>query len=274
MTNEEYIKVLEYWYIIEFLTQENFPNENIIRDKFNRALSGENAKNYHSLTNAIQLNTTNYDKNIEDLLYESSKKANLPIWGNLTLYCGRIKREHCINKIIEYIPTSTEDREEYDYSKITLFSMQLSHEGKYIDDTFSLSPIAWAILKLKGRDKLHTLESINYVLNHDNYKNDIEDIEEKFLLNEKEVDEDKINQNKIFSVNAITIDDIRNLYDFLVKKLEVEPDVKKDNFEEIYEIEFSLYKDEETKLKKETDDYNGLDNSYYSQDISVATNLT
>ena len=67
--------------------------------------------------------------------------------GNITFYVGKIKRELCIKHIARLMEVD-DDRPEKNEDNIAWMSLQLSAEGTYIEKSFSLSPIVWAIKQI------------------------------------------------------------------------------------------------------------------------------
>ena len=48
----------------------------------------------------IHINDTNFDKSIYNIIKQETDGCNMRVWGNITIYVGRIKREKCIESIV------------------------------------------------------------------------------------------------------------------------------------------------------------------------------
>ena len=51
----------------------------------------------------IHINDTNFDKSIYNIIKQETDGCNMRVWGNITIYVGRIKREKCIESIAKVV---------------------------------------------------------------------------------------------------------------------------------------------------------------------------
>lgn len=278
--------VLDYWFALEFLSQDKYPDSRDIRgkvEKHKKNVEGGVAKN-KMIEDFIFLNTGDklYERISEEAIACGMKK-----WGNLTIYIGKIKRERCIDCISRILPFNqeNENRPEKSTDQIAWVSLQLSPEGNYIEHSLSVSTIIWAINQIKSaKDKIS--DSLDSKL----YSETIEELEKKIFeknLNIFEIDnkekekksakallEQRIEEKEqlqAFSANAISMKELSNLYkeiekEYIKGNIENTED-EKDAYGEVYGVSFQLFADEETKNKREDDNYLGLDHDYYSDDI-------
>uniref|UniRef100_UPI0025D0CFE0 hypothetical protein n=1 Tax=uncultured Streptococcus sp. TaxID=83427 RepID=UPI0025D0CFE0 len=136
------LQILDYWYINEFLNQNSLEDEKIRQEAEIKLSSSENIK---KVTYCISLNKG------EDFFSELKATINIhkmKVWSNITVYLGKVKREFCIKKIAKILG-SKEERPEESNDYIAWASLQLNSDGAYVEDSFDLSPILWALNQLK-----------------------------------------------------------------------------------------------------------------------------
>lgn len=100
----------------------------------------------------------------------------MTIWGNLTFYVGRVRRQACIEKLVQELGVKLEKAEK-NTEYISILSFQCTMNGNYIKHTLSLSTVIWAISQIEGKQngKLSTL------LSSKAYFDTIEKLENKFF---------------------------------------------------------------------------------------------
>ncbi len=271
--------VLDYWFTLEFLSQDKYPDSRDIRgkvEKHKKNVERRTAKN-RAIEDFIFLKTGDH---LYQRISEEAIACGMKKWGNLTIYIGKMKRERCIECISQILPfhQENENRPEKSTDQIAWMSLQLTPEGNYIEHSLSVSTIIWAINQLKAaKDK------ISDALDNKLYKEATEELEKRFFKTDKK-DKDKkltevlleerigeIEPLQTISANAVSVAELRNLYQEVENKYikgNIENSEKKtDAYEEIYGVSFQLFVDEETKNKREDDNYLGLDHDYYSDDI-------
>lgn len=152
-------RILEFWYIIEFLSQDVFPTET--KDNKKRAkqlqslvdgsqVSANDRKkiaNYrkvtlfhnfpldHSISEQINQDNTTYTT----LRYIGSKKH---------LCIGKLRREFLINALYSFLGIE-DQRPEEDNSEIALMTLKVDNAGIYESGSLRISPILWGINKCK-----------------------------------------------------------------------------------------------------------------------------
>lgn len=144
--------VLDYWFAIEFLSQDKYPNafeiKNIVK-KHKREISEGKAAG-KSIETFIPLKEEDFDKSICQIIKQETEACGMNLWGNITFYIGRIKREKCMESIAKIITNPCNDiSPEKSSDSIAVLSLQLNPEGKYIEDSLSLSTVIWALNALK-----------------------------------------------------------------------------------------------------------------------------
>ena len=159
---KEELQILDYWYVNEFLSQEDWPDE----DGSKRDI--ENKPKYLG-ESCLEIKK---DEDIYSSISNRVKEHNMRLWGDITVYIGKIAREDCVKEIAQLLE-SVDDRPEKSSKSIAWASLQIDSKGEYVENSFSLSPILWAIKDLKNR-KGH----ISDILNPESYKESIEEFEE------------------------------------------------------------------------------------------------
>lgn len=131
------LKVLDYWYTIEMLQQPALPRRE--------------ERGYYGKISKISEHMA-YDKEMLSALDEKVASLGLHSYGNITCYIGQIDRELCIEKLASLLGRKA-DSPEKSYDKIAWASLQFTNKGEYIENSFSLSPVLWAIDELTQSKK-------------------------------------------------------------------------------------------------------------------------
>lgn len=249
-------KILDYWFTMEFLTQDKYPDTLGIQrcvKKYKEDISKGNVGDGHkSIENFISFTGRETAENLYEIIQNEAVACGMKIWGNLTVYIGKVKREKCIECLAKALPFSEEDgeRPEKNKDEIAWASLQLSPEGKYLKYSLSLSTIIWAIEQIKSTGK-----NISESLDDKRYHEAVEELE------------------SIFSDEIVSLGKLRSLYDEIEKRYmkgNIENNANtNDAYEEVYGIGFQLFTDEETKNGKEEDAYSGLSHDFFSDDIKL-----
>lgn len=246
-TKKSVLNVLNYWKIMEFLTQKSVPEEQVQESKSNKI--------------------TIYDKfSIKSCTMNELLQSNSPIKEQHPVLCEKIS--FCMgeierNKIASYLESLNQPLNNIEKSPelpcekddaIAWFSFQTDTNGTYIKGSFKLSPILWAISqwnKVKDND-----EQILYL--------NIEKYNEAIAVYDK----------KIINADNPTISGfLEPLHQEIQKKY-----IKK-YFLDLPNNDFGFviydrYSDETAKEKeKYQTDYSNLGQSYYLNDITHLCDL-
>ncbi len=272
-------KVLDYWYILEFLSQENDrANLSVKRSvaDYKAALSSGGQEEKKSIRSYFILDK----ESLYDRLLKEATACRMKVWGNLTVYLGQIPRQTCIDAIRQYLPKDADFdcAPEDNTEQIACLSLQLSPKGEYVDGSLSLSPILWAVAQLNKS----TGEALTSLLDEKLYRKDIQALEYEYFLSELGIDailNDASNQQpvqseddfKAFSAFAITGQTLLRVLNGIKAKF-VEKHLigtdETDCMKMSARIEFQLFSNEQVKAEKDSDNYRGLSRSYYSEDLS------
>lgn len=248
-------KILEYWFAMEFLSQDKYPDTRDIQrriKKYKETISKGNVKGKQkSIEDFIFLIGKDSVENLYEMIHNEAAACGMKLWGDLTVYIGKIKREKCIECLATALPFSEEDAErpEKNTDEIAWASLQLSPEGKYLKYSLSLSTIIWAIEQIKSA-RGNIIESLDSRLYHES----VEALE------------------SIFSDEIVSLKKLPSLYERIEQKY-IKGNIENtgttnETYEEVYGISFQLFADEETKAKKD-DTYLGLSHDYFSDDIKL-----
>ena len=172
------LEILDYWKTIEFLGQIDIPEESTDNKKLlKKIVNGEKVnENKIEIFNNLVSPYLSVEKQLEQ---DAKKFANYPSAGEEISFCiGRLER----NLVVEYLERFMENREnspEIAYSKkstIAWCSFKTDAEGLYIQDSFQLSSILWA---LSVWEKSKTQKNPDFYLNKEEYDEIVSDIDEE-----------------------------------------------------------------------------------------------
>lgn len=269
-------KVLDYWFTLEFLAQDKFPDHPDLINKVRKWKRNPPKGREKSIPieDFILLRGGGCRETLYEVIAEEARACGMKKWGNLTIYIGKVKREKCIDCIAEVLPFAEEDggRPEKSTDQIAWASLQLSPAGEYIKYSLSLSTIIWALNQVKSA-KGDLSASLDEAL----YAEAVEELETMFLdpeavpPEEKEEGDDHALQS--FSAGAVSFERLRSLYREIEKRY-LKGNIqntaaKSDAYEEVYAIHFQMFADGKIKSKKEDDNYLGLAHDYFSNDIKL-----
>lgn len=178
-------KVLEYWFTLEFLGQDKYPQKELLdargaarslklkiakeatrtlEKKASGTLGAENSVRSGSINGGGAASGRKGAKAVSDFveldfpadLYgavrQEAEACRMKKWGNITVYIGKVRREACIRCIAEKLPFQNEEdkRPERSFDEIACISLQLTPEGKYVRHSLSLSTIVWGMKQIRG----------------------------------------------------------------------------------------------------------------------------
>ncbi len=247
------LEILDYWETIEFLDQKDIPVENPDNKKLiEKIQKGE--KTGRSKIEIFMDLTTAY-VNIDDQLDQDGKKYPLfPSAGAEICFClGRIERNLIVEYLQKYVETK-EDIPELAYPKksaIAWCSFKTDTKGEYLEGSFQLSPILWALLKWENskaqKEQVFHLKTGEY----DNViKKEDEELQDENVMQFLPKLYEKIQKN-------------------YVKK--IFPDAAQDS---IGFMEYNRYKNEKDRNEDEDPaDYADLGRSFYLDDITQLSYL-
>ncbi len=265
-------KVLGYWFALEFLAQDKYPDSREITGRIGKQKESvaKGTGKQKTVGDFIALTEKDTGKNLYKIIADEAAACGMTKWGNLTVYIGRVKREKCIDCIAEVLPFSPEDggRPEHSTDKIAWASLQISPEGDYIDRSLSLSTIIWALSQIKTAKG-----DISRSLDDKLYSKAVEELEKKFFARGQESGD-----GQALADGAVSLSRLHDLYKEIEKRY-IKGNIEnngneRDAYEEVYGVSFQLFADEAEKSKKEEDNYLGLSHDYFSDDIRMVFEQT
>lgn len=234
-------KVLDFWYIIEFLNQPNYM-------KINKpeGIPEESTKVFkvmHVLDDKFDIDCI--------LEKDNQQMQGLPLCSDCIDLClGRVTRDECVKQIYA-LSKQSDKRIEKSKDSIAVLGIQISSLKRYITNSFNISPIVWAIYKL-STSKVTNLYD---VINENEYKNDLQDIED-WLCKQEEINTTVLNECFNNTMNRF----IQHIEKIDVKKYGV--------------IVYKRFKDDKIKEKNsEPVNCAVLSKNFYTEDINFAKNL-
>lgn len=295
--------VLNYWHIIEFLNQERIPKWNADdkkkADEVKKQVVNSVKNLYEEEKNSINklhifYEVKSQDTDIYKIVKGCAQEYGMTRWGNITIYAGKIKRELCIEKIASIL-NEPDKRVEKNTEKIAWMSLQTSPDLRYVERSFSLSPVIWAMNQLKDIEEndnmsekltktLYDSEVTQYDLELTAIDQDgkiEEEVYDSIEIDDKEDkkqyklgDEGKYIQQYAYSLKKEDLVDLqKSIYAKYLKYniMTTETDGFKRNYdmEQGIWLDFFIYKDDEAWKQDEEDEYQGLCKNYFASDIEM-----
>lgn len=171
------LKILNYWYLVEFLDQPNFPSETQENQKINRKAAEEKvpqkqislyysfvAEKFNPVTILLQKTLDQYSQ-----YPETSDEVSICF--------GKIKRMDCIEYLQQRIAQKIYSPEK-DLSSISLIGLKCDTQGCYIEKSVNVSPLIWGIMRLQSRTGEIDDEALSMLLSVKAYSNDMQMFED------------------------------------------------------------------------------------------------
>lgn len=244
-------KILRYWHTMEFLTQDSYDPRWDVRKKVKEVKRACNAgKNCEKmLWDYVELQDAAAPRHIAG---KEARSCGMGVWGNITVYIGKIKREICIEQIASLLAEEKENRCEKVYDEIPWMSLQVAPDGTYIEHSLSLSTVIWAMSRIRSGKRL------SECMDGRQYADTVKQLENRFFGNEKD------SCGKM--VSGELLHDLFKAIEetFIKRSLDQEA---QEGYQENYGLYFQLFLDEAIKKKREDDNYIGLSHPYFLSDI-------
>lgn len=283
MTAKEQIalSVLEYWHAIEFLGQDSYETctdaHKLTQELSRYKKSSEQEK---ASRKQIMVYTSLDEKSdIHSLIVNEASTCGMRVWGNLTFYIGRVKRQGCIRNLAERLGHLNLQQAEESTDDIAMLSFQCDQKGVYVRHSLSLSTIVWALSQVSGRVDAQ----ISEILSESAYRSTIDSLEIELFGAERSADEivNEIptefltetlsdEESPVFSEDAVTGSDIVKVQAKLVKtygKFLSSPSGT--DIEPAAAMKFQLFRDQKAKEKYDDDNYMGLSYDFFSHDLKM-----
>lgn len=248
-------EIVDFWYTIEFLTQENFPKQdayskkvtNRIR-KYSQDMQNKKPKSFLSKKFTIYSKLANHFE-IDNIIEKGNEhyRFHQEISSIGHVCYGKVKREAVIKKLYKVLEVK-DKRQERDWGQICLFAFKRNVDGVYEEKSLQLSPLIWGLYQCDNNSK-----SKNKGISHIEYKETIEKLE-KSLPSDKRVNNKFI--DFIYSM----------IYKKYISPLGLQNHTTKEGI-----FVYSRFSNKRIKEEKEDKvrDLSELARSYYSDDLSM-----
>lgn len=236
--NDE-LKILDYWYVNEFLTQDSIYSTKEVRYKLDKLAKG-NQKS-QTIDGFI---IPEEGSDMGELFKNFVAVHSMEQWGDITVYLGSVLREDCISRIADCLG-SDDDRPEKSRDRIACASLQLSADFGYIEKSFSLSPVLWAMKSLEGNGT----------------------ILERLSVKAYEKASDEIVES-LPKEGQVKISDLETMYSVIKKNY---LDTIEDNEGKII-LAFRAYANAQARETYDDPDYSGLSSAFFLKDIGMLRN--
>lgn len=263
---EKAIRILEYWFWVELLNQQSldtYKEKEKKTARYNKDLAVGNRKKPEKVVEEfVQLSVGN---NLQSALDSLPKQLKNFYTSDFTVFIGCTKRETCIKKIAQNVRWSSQspDAKAAKDDEIALAILKFSKYGSYISNSLSLSPLAWAMMKLSG-GTVNTSQKISI----DNYNADTRTIETQVVEilnssgNSVVVSEETDSSQ---SLNTVSFDLLIKVENMIRNSL----DIKDKDMTSYIAVYFKLY---ESESDDENENDVTLHMDFYSKDLAFAIN--
>ncbi len=105
-------KVLDYWFTMEFLAQDPFPDHPELINRVKKRKQnppGGREKSTPIIEDFLLLRGSSCRETLYEVIAKEARACGMKKWGNLTIYIGKVRREKCIDRIAEVLPFTAED---------------------------------------------------------------------------------------------------------------------------------------------------------------------
>lgn len=259
---ENALRILEYWFLTELLNQESLDT---FKEKGKKALeykreltTGSRKKPNKVVEDFVQFAVGD---NLHTVLDSLPKQLKDFRGSDFTVFVGCMQKENCIRNIAQNVQWSSEDPDakKTNNEEIALAIFKFSKDGRYIPNSLSISPLAWAMMKLSGET-----ENSSQKLSLNNYNSDTRSIDTQIadifnsLGNDAEVSEDTAPLQGLDIVS----------YDLLIKVEKMiceEINLQDKDMTSYLAVYFKLY-ESENDYENETEVSLNMD--FYSKDLA------
>lgn len=253
--------ILDYWYTLEFLSQDTLPKLSYEeRRKNEEAVKINTAKPAPKVLKL--LTPVKENASFTELASSEAERHGMSCWGNITIYAGKIRRERCIRSIARSLKEE-DSRPEINNDEIACFCIQLSPSGSYIEASFSMSPLIWAVSHLERAEG----ESLSQCLSQQAYREDVEVFETR-LKNCNMGNNGEPHAAAAADNNNVAMPElVAGIYQEICREYlreELEPE---EEFSCI--MAYQVFKDEDAREKYEDDDYQRLGRNFFAEDLKL-----
>ncbi|TCO72139.1 DEAD/DEAH box helicase [Marinisporobacter balticus] len=163
-------KIIEFWYIIEFLSQDPFPKKSKMQEK-NAHLAMLMAKNLpmpkgkSKPKKFMVFNKLCTNEEILKIIQNHNEIYNKHQYCSEFIHIcyGKIGKEEIVQRLFEVLEIE-DTRPEEDKGKLCLFALKIDKNGFYIEDSLRISPMLWGVYRccIDKNSKDHGITIKNY----------------------------------------------------------------------------------------------------------------
>ena len=259
---ENAIRILEYWFLVELLNQESlgtFKEKGNKASGYKKELTERNIKKPKKvLEDFVQFEVGDNLQTVLNSLPEQLKDFHT---SDFTVFIGCMKKETCIREIAKNVQWNDQspDAKEANNDEITLAILKFSKHGRYISNSLSISPLAWAMTKLSCGT-----ENASQKLSIDNYSSDTRTLEKQIidLFNSSgngAVISEEADSHQV--LNTVSYDLLKMVENLICGGL----NIKDKDMASYLAVYFKLY-ESENDVEKETEVSLHMD--FYSKDLA------
>ncbi len=280
------LKILEYWKMVELLSQVDIPLEsNDNKKHIKDVVEGKTDKSKPPIDKLDIFNHISIEKEkfeLEEIISVNQEVNNkYPfLGGEIAVIVVEIKRNDFVEHLGKYFNPSDNqiDLSYPDNSMLAWCSYKLDHEGKYVEKSFKLSPILWAAAEW---NKLKKVKNMSFSLEKSEYDAVIDKINDELIKNFNEAkvvvsDANSVN-DKIKEINNYKDLKVSDLFNYLYENVYeeyVKPIFPVITSEYRGEVIYTRYLTEEAREKDDGENnYADLGRSYYVNDIILFESL-
>ena len=222
------LKILEYWKMVELLSQVDIPLEsNDNKKHIKDVVEGKTDKSKPPIDKLEIFNHISIEKEkfeLEEIISVNQEVNNkYPfLGGEIAVIVGEIKRNDFVEHLGKFFNPSDNqiDLSYPDNSMLAWCSYKLDHEGKYVEKSFKLSPILWAAAEW---NKLKKVKNMSFSLEKSEYDAIIDKINDELIKNFNEAavvvsDETSVN-DKTKVIDNYKARKVSDLFNFLYEKV-------------------------------------------------------
>lgn len=173
-------RILKYWYLIEFLYQDNYPVESKENQDNNKKVADGKTNWRKQIT--IYHSFSPKEKGPSVAFEDDSKTypGHLEMSDEVCICMGKVRRRECDEYLKQKFGLG-DDAVEKDYSKICLIGLKCDSQGTYIEKSLSISPLIWGIARLQHCTGKISNEDLAELLSLHDYAIDMSSIEEQLI---------------------------------------------------------------------------------------------
>lgn len=187
-------QILNYWLMSEYTKQNDFPTFNTDEGNAGRSLrkdgklpqdKKDKEKEYDKKSIIDFLPVTDFSVDIcEAVRKNEAADKCYPVIGNTIYFAmGKLNRNTIVDHLVKLSKKDDLVEKAYNNTDIAWFSFAVASDGSYIEHSFKLSNLLWAISTIKKKfiKKLFIKNDLSYYPSPEKYKAVTEEIERQFL---------------------------------------------------------------------------------------------